>query len=419
LRLATAGSVDDGKSTLIGRLLLDTDSIFDDQLEAIQSASKRKGDEVVNLALLTDGLKAEREQGITIDVAYRYFSTSRRKFILADCPGHIQYTRNMVTGMSGANTALLLVDARHGMVEQSRRHAFITSLLRVPHLVICVNKMDLVDFSESRFEEIRKEFSAFAKKLDIADVSFIPISALDGDNVVERSTRMPWYRGRSVLEHLEEIHISSDENFVDFRFPVQLVVRPQSTDATLHDYRGYAGRVLSGQIKEGDEVVALPSGMRSRVSVVELAGKRVSAADPLSSVIIQLQDDIDIARGDVMIRPNNYPTQSSEFEAVMCWMSSEPWNPARKYLLKHTSREVQCIVRELVYKFDIQALSRNFTDRKVGLNDIVRVKVKTSAPIYFDSYRQNRATGSFILVDEQDFSTVAGGVIHDSEGQLV
>lgn len=419
LRLATAGSVDDGKSTLIGRLLLDTDSIFDDQLEAMQTVSKRKGDEVVNLALLTDGLKAEREQGITIDVAYRYFMTKRRKFILADCPGHFQYTRNMVTGMSGSNTALLLIDARQGLVEQARRHAFITSLLRVPHLVICVNKMDLVDFSEARFEEIRREFSQFSKKLEISDVTFIPISALEGDNVVEKSNRMPWYKGRSVLEQLEETHISSDENFIDFRFPVQMVIRPQSIDKTLHDYRGYAGRVLSGQIKVGDEVLALPSGIRSQISKIDHAGKDVSYADPLASVILQLQDDIDIARGDLLIRPNNWPTKMTEFEAIICWMSSEPWKPERKYLLKHTTKEVQCAIKELVYKFDIELLSRNFTNKVVGLNDIARVRIKTSETVFIDSYRQNRSTGSFILVDEQDFSTVAGGVIHDSESQIL
>ncbi len=411
LRLATAGSVDDGKSTLIGRLLLDTDSIYDDQIAAVEKVSQRRGDEQVNLALLTDGLKAEREQGITIDVAYRYFSTARRKFILADCPGHIQYTRNMITGASNANVVLLMVDARNGLVEQTRRHSFVASLLRIPHLVMCVNKMDLVDYSQKIFDQLRRDFENFSKKLEISDITFIPISALNGDNVVESSTKMPWYKGRCVLNHLEEIHIASDENYIDFRMPIQMVIRPQSTQKELHDYRGYAGRVISGQIKVGDEVVALPGETKSKVIKIEEGGKEVMSADPLSSVILHLQDNLDVSRGDMLVRPLNWPKRSNEIEAVLCWMNANSLTVGKKYILRHTTRELQCLVSEIQYQFDIEHLNRNFENKEMGLNAIGRVKLKTSQELWFDPYRQNRGTGSFILVEPQTFETVGGGVI--------
>ncbi len=411
LRLATAGSVDDGKSTLIGRLLLDTHSLFDDQIAAIEKVRNRRGDDHVNLALLTDGLKAEREQGITIDVAYRYFSTRKRKFILSDCPGHVQYTRNMITGVSQANVVILLIDARQGVVEQTRRHSFIASLMRVPHLVVCVNKMDLVNYSEEVFEKIKSEFQIFSRKLEISDVSFVPMSALNGDNVVERSTKMPWYSGRALLEHCEEIHISSDENFIDFRFPVQCVIRPQSADKNLHDYRGFAGRILSGQIKVGDEVLVLSSQIKSRVRKIEVGGKEIQSADPLHSIILHLEDDVDISRGDLLVRPINIPIRSREIESIICWMAQDPLVMGKKYILKHTTRELSCIVNTLHYQFDITNLSRDFKKTELNMNGLARVKLKLSQDLWYDPFKLNKGTGSFILVDAQSFETIAAGVL--------
>jgi sulfate adenylyltransferase large subunit len=409
LRFVTAGNVDDGKSTLIGRLLYDSKAIMEDQLVSIEEASKKRGFDYLNLALLTDGLRAEREQGITIDVAYRYFSTPRRKFIIADCPGHVQYTRNMVTGASTANMAVVLVDARKGIVEQTRRHAFVASLLRIPHLVICVNKMDLVDYSQEAFENIRNEFATFSKKLEIYDVTFIPLSALAGDNVVERSEHMPWYRGRSFLEHLEDVHIASDVNLIDFRFPIQCVICPQKTD--VRDYRGYAGMVSSGGIKQGDEIVALPSGFVTRVKAIEVGGREVPEASAAMSVVLRLQDELDVSRGDMLVRPNNRPSSVQDIEATICWMDQAPLAPGKKYVIRQTSAEGIGIVKEVDYKFDIETLSRTTNDKRVGLNDLARVKLRVSRPLHVDAYRINRATGSFILVDEGTCTTVAAGMI--------
>ena len=410
LRIATAGSVDDGKSTLIGRLLYDTKSILADQLEAVESASERMGIDYVNLALLTDGLRAEREQGITIDVAHRYFATNRRKIIIADTPGHIQYTRNMVTGASTANLALVLVDVRHGVVEQSRRHAFIASLLGIPHLVLCVNKMDLTDYSQEAFEEVRQDFRDFAQKLDVPDLCIIPVSALHGDNVVERSENMPWYQGPSLLHQLNEVHISSDANFIDARFAVQYVLRPHSDE--FHDYRGYAGTVASGSFRPGEEVIVLPSGFETKISSIDTAEGPVTEAAAGEAVSLRLEDDLDISRGDMICRSGNRPTVSQDVDAMICWMSEQgSLQPRNKYALKHTSRWVRALVSDIRYRLDVNTLSRDENSESLSLNEIGRVKLRTTAPLFFDSYQRNRATGSFVLVDETTNATVAGGMI--------
>jgi len=410
LRFATAGSVDDGKSTLIGRLLYDTKTIFEDQLESVEAVSAARGDEYTNLALLTDGLRAEREQGITIDVAYRYFATPRRKFIIADTPGHIQYTRNMVTGASTADLALILVDARKGLVEQSRRHAFLTSLLRVPHLVLCVNKMDLVDWDQQVYEKIADEFTSFAAKLDAPDLTVIPISALNGDNIASRSDKSPWYEGPSLLHHLEHVHIASDRNLVDVRFPVQYVIRPQSTTVT--DYRGYAGQVASGVLKPGDDVLVLPSGMTSRIESIDTADGPVGEAFPPMSVTVRLTDEIDISRGDLICRPNNAPAVAQDIEAMICWMDeTAPLRLRNKYTIKHTTRTARAVVRGLQYRMDVNTLHRDESADQLELNEIGRVTLRTTAPLLADEYRRNRTTGGFILIDEATNRTVGAGMI--------
>jgi bifunctional enzyme CysN/CysC len=409
LRVATAGSVDDGKSTLIGRLLYDTKSIFTDQLEAVERTSAARGDEYTNLALLTDGLRAEREQGITIDVAYRYFATPKRKFIIADTPGHIQYTRNMVTGASTANAALILVDARKGILEQSRRHAFLASLLRVPHLVLCVNKMDLVDYDQGVFDAIAEEFRHFAAKLEIGDLTVIPVSALAGDNVVTRSVNMPWYEGTSLLHHLEELHIASDRNLIDARFPVQYVVRPFSGSHL--DYRGYAGQVAGGVFKPGDDVVVLPSGLPSTIAAIETMDGPVDEAFAPMSVTIRLTDEIDISRGDMICRPNNQPAVSQDVDAMVCWMGDEPMRPGGKYAIKHTTRSARTMVKGLRYRLDVNTLHRDEQAPTLTLNEIGRLTLRVTAPLFTDPYRTNRTTGSFILVDEGSNATVAAGMV--------
>jgi len=410
LRFTTAGSVDDGKSTLIGRLLYDSKSIFEDQLEAIEESSRNRGDETVNLALLTDGLRAEREQGITIDVAYRYFATPKRKFIIADTPGHIQYTRNMVTGASTANLALILIDARHGVVEQTIRHSFIASLLEIPHLVICVNKMDLVNYSEEAFEKIKNDYTDFASKLDIRDVTFIPISALNGDNVVDASTNMPWYSGGTLMHLLENVHIASDYNHIDFRFPVQYVVRPIG-NPEFHDYRGFAGRIGSGIIRKGDEVTVMPSGFTSKVKSIDSNYTSVNEAFAPQSVTITLEDEIDISRGDMIVRKNNLPEQSQDVDMMICWLNAKPMQMNGKYAIKHTSRDARCVVKELKYKMNLSTLQRDTENQTLGMNDIGRISIRTTTPLFFDSYRQNRATGSIILIDEATNETVGAGMI--------
>jgi bifunctional enzyme CysN/CysC len=413
LRFATAGSVDDGKSTLIGRLLYDSKAIFADQLEAVEATSAARGDEYTNLALLTDGLRAEREQGITIDVAYRYFATPRRKFIIADTPGHIQYTRNMVTGSSTADLALILVDARKGLVEQSRRHAFLCSLLRVPHLVLCVNKMDLVDYSQEVFDKIAAEFTAFAAKLEITDLTIVPVSALKGDNIVTRSANMSWYEGPSLLHHLEHVHIASDRNLVDVRFPVQFVIRPQSNTVT--DYRGYAGQVASGVLKPGDEVLILPSGFTTRITHIETADGPVAQAYPPMSVTIRLADEIDISRGDMICRPNNAPAVAQDIEAMVCWMDeTKPLTVGTKYAVKHTTRSARAIVRDLHYRLDVNSLHRDESADRLSLNEIGRIRLRTTLPLLADEYRRNRTTGGFILIDEQTNRTVGAAMIVDA-----
>ena len=410
LRFATAGSVDDGKSTLIGRLLYDTKSLFEDQLAAVEAVSAARGDEYTNLALLTDGLRAEREQGITIDVAYRYFATPRRKFIIADTPGHIQYTRNMVTGASTADLALILVDARKGLVEQSRRHAFLCSLLRVPHLVLCVNKMDLVDWSEVVYEKIRDEFSAFAAKLEAPDLTVVPVSALHGDNIVSRSANMPWYDGPSLLHHLENVHIASDRNLVDVRFPVQYVIRPQSS--RYPDYRGYAGQVASGILKPGDEVMVLPSGFTSRIAAIDTADGPVDEAFPPMSVTVRLADEIDISRGDLICRPHNAPQVAQDIDAMICWMDeSRPLRVGGRYAVKHTTRTARTVVRELQYRLDINTLHRDEEATGLSLNEIGRVRLRTTIPLLCDGYRRNRTTGGFVIIDETTNRTVGAAMI--------
>ncbi len=409
LRLNTCGSVDDGKSTLIGRLLYDSRSLMEDQIEALERSADLTGAGQIDLSTLTDGLRAEREQGITIDVAYRYFATPRRKFIIADTPGHVQYTRNMVTGASTANLAIILVDARHGLVEQSRRHAYIASLLRIPHLVFAVNKMDLVDYREEQFRKIETEFRNFAARLDVHDITFIPMSALNGDNVVDRSERMPWWQGAPLLYHLETVHIASDRNLVDVRFPVQWVIRPQSDEH--HDYRGYAGTMAGGVLKPGDDVVVLPSGMTSRVSRIETFDGPVDAAFPPMSVIVHLEDDVDVSRGDMLCRPNNQPVVGQELDAMICWMSEKPLSVKNRYAIKHTTRNARAVVTELSYRLDVNTGHRVEGVASLGPNDIGRVKLKTTAPILHDAYRRNRATGSFILIDEATNNTVAAGML--------
>ncbi|HVA98335.1 MAG TPA: sulfate adenylyltransferase subunit CysN [Bacteroidia bacterium] len=409
LRFTTAGSVDDGKSTLIGRLLYDSKAIFDDQYEAIKQTSEQRGEEYVNLALLTDGLRAEREQGITIDVAYRYFATPKRKFIIADTPGHIQYTRNMVTGASSANLAIILIDARKGVIEQTCRHAFIASLLKIPHIVVCINKMDLVNYDVKVFNDIKKQFEKFASKLGVADIHFVPISALNGDNVVDRSTNMDWYKGSSLLYLLETIHIGSDNNLVDCRFPVQYVIRPHSND--YHDYRGYAGRIAGGVFKKGDTVLALPSGFTSKIKSIDTFDGPVEEAFAPMSVTLTLEDEIDISRGDMIVRENNKPEISQNMDVMICWLNEKKLLLNGKYAIKHTSKEARCIVKEIKYKIDINNLHRIENDKEIGLNEIARISIRTTQPLYYDKYSRNRITGSIILIDEATNETIAAGMI--------
>ncbi len=409
LRFTTCGSVDDGKSTLIGRLLLDTKNIFDDQYASIKSTSEQRGFTDVDLSLLTDGLKAEREQGITIDVAYRYFSTPKRKFIIADTPGHIQYTRNMVTGASTANLALILIDARKGMVEQTCRHAFIASLLRIPHIVVCINKMDLVDYSREVYEKIVDDFRMFSSRLDVQDVQFIPVSAKFGDNVVTRSPKMDWYEGTTLMFHLENVHISGDINHIDCRFPVQYVVRPQQDQ--YHDYRGYAGKIAGGVFRNGDRVLVLPSGFSSRIKSIDTFDGEVMEAFAPMSVTMLLEDEIDVSRGDMIVRENNSPQVGQDIDLMICWLNDKKLESGNRYLLKHTSREVRCIVKDIRYKIDINTLRRNEEDKIFGMNDIGRIQLRTTLPLFFDSYRRNRNTGSLILIDEATNETVGAGMI--------
>jgi sulfate adenylyltransferase subunit 1 len=415
LRFATVGSVDDGKSTLIGRLLHDSKSIFEDQLEHIAAVSRKRGTDYVDLALLTDGLRAEREQGITIDVAYRYFSTPHRDFVIADCPGHVQYTRNAITGASTADLALVLVDARHGIVEQTRRHSLLMSLLGVPHLVICVNKMDLAAFSEARFDEVCAEFSEFAARLELRDVTFIPISALAGDNVVERSAHMPWYEGPTLLHHLETVYTASDDNLIDLRFPVQYVVRPQRAEH--RDYRGYAGTLAAGTLREGDEVMVLPSGLTSRVERIDTADGPVAEARPSMAVTLLLADDLDISRGDMICRPHNHPQPSQDLDAMVAWMDSDrPLALRTIYTLKHTTRTVRAMVTDLRYRLDVHTLHREEGVGQLALNEIGRVTLRATSPLFADDYRRNRVTGSFVLIDETTNQTAAAGMLRTSGG---
>ncbi|TNE80921.1 MAG: GTP-binding protein [Bacteroidetes bacterium] len=409
LRFTTAGSVDDGKSTLIGRLLYDSKSIFEDQLEAVKSSSEKKGLVHIDLSLLTDGLKDEREQGITIDVAYRYFATPKRKFIIADTPGHIQYTRNMITGASTANLALILVDARKGVMEQTYRHSFIASLLQIPHIIVCVNKMDLVDYDQKVFNDIVSQYEDFAAKMDVKDIRFIPISALKGDNVVNRSENMDWYDGSTLLYTLENIHIGSDQNHLDARFPVQTVIRPHSDQ--YHDFRGYAGRVAGGVFRKGDEVVVLPSGFRSKIKSLFVGDSEKEEVFPPMSVTMTLEDDIDISRGDMLAKVNNQPDLNQDVEAMICWLNNRPLNPSAKYVLRHTTNEMRAMVKEIVYKLDISTLNRVQGDTTIQINDIFRARIRTTKPVLMDSYRTNRNTGSIILVDESSNETVAAGMI--------
>jgi sulfate adenylyltransferase subunit 1 len=409
LRFTTAGSVDDGKSTLIGRLLYDSKAIFEDTLENLERVTEQRGEEHLNLALLTDGLRAEREQGITIDVAYRYFATPKRKFIIADTPGHIQYTRNMVTGASTANLAIILIDARKGVIEQTCRHSFIASLLGIPHLVVAVNKMDLVDFSEARFQEIVAQYSEFASRLAIPDVKFIPISALHGDNVVEKSTRTPWYQGGSLLYTLETVYIGSDHNHIDPRFPVQTVIRPNSDEH--HDFRGFAGRVASGVFKPGDDVVSLPSGFPAKIKSIHGPEGELAEAFAPMSVAITLDREIDSSRGDLLAKPGNQPTVTQDVEAMVCWFSPKALNPAGKYILRHTCRETKCAIKAVRYKVNINTLHKNTEDLTIGMNDIGRIHLRSAVPLMVDPYKRNRTTGSFVLVDEFSNATVGGGMI--------
>ena len=409
LRFTTAGSVDDGKSTLIGRLLYDSKSIFEDQYEAIEESSRRKGDTTVNLALLTDGLRAEREQGITIDVAYRYFATPKRKFIIADTPGHIQYTRNMVTGASTANLAIILIDARLGIQEQTHRHTIIASLLGIPHIVFCINKMDLVDYSEEVYEGLKAELEAFASKLNVIDIRFVPLSALEGDNVVNKSTKMPWYQGSTLLYLLENIHIGSDHNHIDCRFSVQGVIRPQTKE--YHDFRGYAGRVASGVFKPDDEVIVLPSGFNSTIKEIHTLNGTLKEAYAPMSVTMTLNDDIDISRGDMIVRENNQPEISQDIDLMLCWLSEKTLVANGKYAVKHATNDARCIIKEIRYKLDINTLHRHEDDKSIGMNDIARIKIRTTKPLLIDRYERNRETGSLIIIDEATNETVGAAMI--------
>ncbi len=409
LRFTTAGSVDDGKSTLIGRLLYDSKSIFKDQLEAVERSSKLKGDEYVNLALLTDGLRAEREQGITIDVAYRYFHTPKRKFIIADTPGHIQYTRNMVTGASTANLAIILIDARNGVLEQTLRHSYIASLLQIPHLLVAINKMDLVGYSQEIFDKIKDDFDSFSHTLNVPDVHFVPISALNGDNIVNRSENMPWYQGATLLYLLETVHIKNDNNLKDPRFPVQYVIRPQSDK--FHDFRGYAGRVASGVFKKGDDIVVLPSGFSSKIKTVEAYENQLESTFAPQSITLTLEDDIDISRGDMIVRKDNMPKVGQDVEVMVCWFNQKPLQQRGKYILRHTTNEMKCMVTDVNFKMDINTLEQNFDNKNIGMNDIAKITIRTGKPLYYDSYKINRQTGSVILVDEHTNETVAAGMI--------
>jgi sulfate adenylyltransferase subunit 1 len=409
LRFTTAGSVDDGKSTLIGRMLYDSKSIFEDQLEAVQASSVKKGFDYVDLSLLTDGLKSEREQGITIDVAYRYFATPKRKFIIADTPGHIQYTRNMVTGASTANLALILIDARKGLVEQTHRHSFIASLLKIPHIIVCVNKMDLVNYDESVYDKIVEDYKAFSSKLAVHDIQFVPISALAGDNVVNRSVNMDWYQGATLMHMLETVHIESDYNLIDSRFPVQYVIRPQTQ--THQDFRGYAGRVAGGIFRPGEEVVVLPSGFSSKIKTIELNGDQLSEAFAPMSVTITLEDDIDISRGDIIAKPNNQPRIEQDIDLMLCWMNLRPIDLNSKFILRHATHDTRAVLKEIQYKLDISSLQRVEGVGQLAMNDIARVRIRTAQPLTFDSYRKNRITGSLVLIDEGTNETVAAGMI--------
>ena len=408
LRFTTAGSVDDGKSTLIGRLLYDSKAIFDDQLEAVEKASAKRGNGDVDLSLLTDGLRAEREQGITIDVAYRYFATPRRKFIIADTPGHIQYTRNMVTGASTANLAIILVDARKGIQEQTNRHAFIASLLGIPHVVFCINKMDLVDYDEAVFTRIQRELEDFSSKLDVQDIRYIPLSALKGDMVVDRGSNMNWYQGPTLMYLLENIHIAGDINHIDRRMPVQYVIRPHTTEH--HDYRGFAGRLASGVFRKGDQVQVLPSGFSSTIKNIHIGGQEVEECFAPQSVAITLEDEIDISRGDMLVSPNNQPETTQDVDVMLCWFNERPLQPGGKYALKHTTRDARCMVKEVTYKMDINTLHKA-DDKHIGMNDIGRVKLRTTVPLAVDTYQRNRHTGSLILIDEGTNETVAAGMV--------
>ena len=408
LRFTTAGSVDDGKSTLIGRLLYDSKAIFDDQLEAVEKASAKRGNGEVDLSLLTDGLRAEREQGITIDVAYRYFATPRRKFIIADTPGHIQYTRNMVTGASTANLAIILVDARKGIQEQTNRHAFIASLLGIPHVVFCINKMDLVDYDEAVFTRIQRELEDFSSKLDVQDIRYIPLSALKGDMVVDRGSNMNWYQGPTLMYLLENIHIAGDINHIDRRMPVQYVIRPHTTEH--HDYRGFAGRLASGVFRKGDQVQVLPSGFSSTIKGIHIGGQEVEECFAPQSVAITLEDEIDISRGDMLVSPNNQPETTQDLDVMLCWFNERPLQPGGKYALKHTTRDARCMVKEVTYKMDINTLHKA-EDKHIGMNDIGRVKLRTTVPLAVDTYKRNRHTGSLILIDEGTNETVAACMV--------
>ena len=409
LRFTTAGSVDDGKSTLIGRLLYDSKSIFEDQLEAVKKASIQKGNDYINLALLTDGLRSEREQGITIDVAYRYFATPKRKFIIADTPGHVQYTRNMVTGASTANAALILIDARNGVTEQTHRHTYIASLLQIPHIVVCINKMDLVDYDQKTYEEIRDSFAKFATTIDVKEFMFVPISALKGDNVVDASSNMPWYTNGTLLEILETLHIENDYNMEDPRYPIQYVIRPLTDEH--HDYRAYAGRVAGGVFSKGDEIIVLPSGLKSTISSIDTFNGELENVFPSMSVSFSLADDIDVCRGDMLAKPDNMPEVSQDIEATICWMNQKPLNTSRKYVLMHTSNEVKCMVKEIICKVNVNTLEEIVDDKEVGLNTIAKVKIRTTKPLIYDAYKRNRVTGSFILVDEATNETIGVGMI--------
>ncbi len=411
LRFSTAGSVDDGKSTLIGRLLYDSKSIFEDQYEAIEQSSKKKGEEHVNLAHLTDGLRSEREQGITIDVAYRYFATPKRKFIIADTPGHIQYTRNMVTGASTSNLSIILIDARKGIIEQTHRHTFIASLLGIPHVVFCINKMDLVDYDEATFSSIKKDVEAFSSKLNVKDIHFIPISALVGDNVVHKSEKMPWYQGGTLMYLLENIHIGSDHNHIDCRFPIQNVIRPQTTE--FHDYRGYAGRIAGGVFKPGDKVTVLPSGFSSKIKSIDTFNGPIEEAFAPMSVTMTLEDEIDISRGDMIVRENNQPKMEQDVDLMVCWLNEKPLQLRGKYAVKHTSNDARCIVKDVRYRVNIETLHRDEEEKEIKMNDIARISIRTTKPLFFDSYRRNRSTGSLILIDEATNETVGAGMIVD------